>query len=226
MSTLSPSRYRPTPTVIGALPRTDERPWFLRPALHYARVALAAGLGAGVALAMLAGLVHTRTVRAIETPRTERAVVKRALPEGMSSKSVVKWVPFRQASGRTELAPWTSVDAQLAQDPSVLQRLLKPAPEQAVAPDAADGQPGLTAPQAEAPKAASVAPGEKPAAAAAPNVPVHRETPSPAAPPVPPRDTKDANPPAQRPAPVAPSSPVSRSRLAGIDTIAPPPAGM
>ncbi len=154
MSSLSPSRYRPTPNVTGILPHAHERPWFLRPVLHYTRVALAAGLSAAVALAILAGFVHARTSRAVQTPRTEHAVTKRPLPEGMSSKNVVKWVPFRQSSGRTELAPWTSVDAALVHDPSVLRGLLAPAPRKPTAPETTSDPPGAPKPEAAALEAA------------------------------------------------------------------------
>jgi len=55
-------------------------------------------------------------------------IVRAPLPAGMSEGDIPKWVPLRRPSGRTELAPWSSVDGYLAQDPDVLDRLLNPAP--------------------------------------------------------------------------------------------------
>ncbi len=133
MSSLSPSRSRPAGHIIGVLPRPRRQHWLMRPMLHYTRVAAAALLGATVGLAMLAGAMHSRPPRTRPVVRT--LTVKRPLPEDMSERDVVKWVPLRQPSGRTEFAPWTSTDAELVHDPEVLKRLLVPAPAEPSASD-------------------------------------------------------------------------------------------
>lgn len=47
----------------------------------------------------------------------EPTTVKRPLPEHLAEDQVPKWVPYRQVSGRVELEPWDSVDADTARDP-------------------------------------------------------------------------------------------------------------
>ena len=169
MSSLSPSRSRSADNVIGVLPRPRRQHWLARPMLHYTRVVAAAILGAAVGLACLAGAVRPGPPRTRPAVRT--LAVKRPLPEGVSERDVVKWVPLRQPSGRTELAPWTSTDAELVHDPQVLKHLLVPAPAE---PSASDRDLARLEEEADdAAKAAAAAP--KPGAAAG----AKREKPSP-----------------------------------------------
>jgi len=51
------------------------------------------------------------------------AVTRRPLPDGVSEREVPKWVPIRQVSGRVELDPWTSVDADRARSQAVRDEL-------------------------------------------------------------------------------------------------------
>jgi len=61
-------------------------------------------------------------VKAPEDPT--KVVVKRPLPEGMTEEGVVKWVPIRQPSGRTELEAWTSVDHHWAEMPQIADEVM------------------------------------------------------------------------------------------------------
>ncbi len=107
------------------------------------------GVGiAGLVIVALTAVAFASYVRPHGHPtkpaaKTELVTVKRPLPDGMSEQDVVKWVPLRQPSGRTELAPWTSVDAQLVKDPTIVESLLKPA-EKPPASDWADRRPEET----------------------------------------------------------------------------------
>lgn len=55
-----------------------------------------------------------------------KTVVKRPLPPDVTEDQVPKWVPHRQASGRTELEPWNSVDADTGRDDQFRVELMGP----------------------------------------------------------------------------------------------------
>lgn len=106
---------------------------------------------------------HRDRAKAAAT-KTSSAAAKRPLPEGMSEQDVVKWVPLRQPSGRTELAPWTSVDAQLVKDPTVLDSLLRPADNSSSASQHEQPREESPSPEAGSP-VATASPHAKPAEA-------------------------------------------------------------
>jgi len=55
-----------------------------------------------------------------------KTVVKRPLPPDVTDEQVPKWVPHRQASGRTELEAWDSVDAETGRDDYFRLELMGP----------------------------------------------------------------------------------------------------
>jgi len=107
---------------------SDERPAGAPEAASWhSRAVIGGALVIALAAVAFAGYVRPGRGQAKTAAKTSPAPVKRPLPAGMSEQDVVKWVPLRQSSGRTELAPWTSVDARLVKDPAVLDSLLGPA---------------------------------------------------------------------------------------------------
>jgi hypothetical protein len=126
--------------------------------VDYVRLALLLGVTAMVGMLGLAAFArpHPSTAKAARA-RQEAATsaIKRPIPEGMTQDDVVKWVPMRQSSGRTEMAPWTSVDAKLVHDPEVLGNLLQPrsggpatgAEKSATAPAAEETNPAPATPR-------------------------------------------------------------------------------
>jgi len=93
------------------------------------------GLGGRLPALMLVGLVGglcglcclervTGPPKASASKPQQPVTVRRPLPPGVTEDQVGKWVPIRQVSGRTELAPWTSVDGGATRDPEALTRVL------------------------------------------------------------------------------------------------------
>ena len=117
------SKHNATRRKQAARPRAQARPKagsLRKSAPVLLLIAVAASLF-GVQVADRGPLSATR-----EAEDPTQAVVKRALPDGVSEEGVPKWVPMRQASGRTELEPWTSVDAELANESHGLSDALAP----------------------------------------------------------------------------------------------------
>jgi len=78
-----------------------------------------------------------------EAAKPAKVTVRRELPPDMAEDQVPKWVPIRQPSGRVELAPWLSVDAETARDPEAIEKIMAvEEPESEAAGDGAtDSQP-------------------------------------------------------------------------------------
>jgi len=97
--------------------------WAPRRHLRHLVPALILVAVAATAFGMVAA--DRRSLSASAKPAKPEAVtVKRELPEGVTEDQVPKWVPIRQPSGRTELEPWTSVDAATGRDPEALETVL------------------------------------------------------------------------------------------------------
>lgn len=112
-----------------------------RSVVSHLRGLLPVVLLAGGAAALFGALAIEKPSRSPSAPQTAPkkvgVTVKRPLPPGMTEDQVAKWMPIRQVSGRTELAPWTSVDGATGADPDALARALYeegPAPSEAPAP--------------------------------------------------------------------------------------------
>ncbi len=96
--------------------------------------------------------IDRRSLSASTKPaKTQAVAAKRELPPGVTEDDVVVWVPIRQPSGRTELVPWTSVDAATARDPLALEAVLNPAVKDAEAGDRPERAGGTTEPEADRP---------------------------------------------------------------------------
>ncbi len=132
MGTASQSRSqsKPIASVTGRLGRVRCRGymWLVVLAFLTPRRIVAGALAASAGTAGVVGTTERRPAPVTEqAPRPQPVVVRHPLPEGVAEEQVQKWVPNRRVSGRTELAPWQSVDATRARNPQVLQSLLQPA---------------------------------------------------------------------------------------------------
>lgn len=68
----------------------------------------------------------TKSDAAGKKAAAHKTVVKRPLPPDVAEDQVPKWVPHRQASGRTELEAWNSVDADTGRDDQFRVELMGP----------------------------------------------------------------------------------------------------
>ncbi len=123
------TRHEATQPVTGRLGRVRCRGyvWLVVLAFLTPRRIVAAALAASAGTAgVVAATDHHPAPVAQAAPQPQPVVVRQPLPEGVAETDVQKWVPNRRVSGRTELAPWQSVDAARARNPEVLRKLLQP----------------------------------------------------------------------------------------------------
>lgn len=126
---VSRSHTKPTPSVTGRLGRVRCRGylWLVVVAFLTPRRIVAGVVAASAGTAGVVGTMDRQPPPVTApAPEPQPIVVKHALPAGVAEEDVQKWVPNRRVSGRTELAPWQSVDAARARNPEVLRKLLQP----------------------------------------------------------------------------------------------------
>lgn len=121
--------------VIGSNTKRDASPSHgipkspLREILHRAVPVL---LIVGVMAAFVGSMTLEKAERSPSTVQLKPSeiTVRMPLPPNTTEEDIPKWVPVRLPSGRTELVPWSSVDADIARNPDSLANVLdQPDPE-------------------------------------------------------------------------------------------------
>ncbi len=96
----------------------DRRKLYMTLAFGTVVVLVAIAIGTASATKALDPAPVARATGTVEQP------IKRPTAEGVTDKDIVKWVPMRLASGRTEHEAFTTLDEEWVNDPSIIDKVM------------------------------------------------------------------------------------------------------